>query len=295
MLPPLPVPPPAWLEQLHLQQRRAEMEPQERPVRALERWAEEHGQPGEFGALALWHLGGDAFKAIRGFYLACTALAREEAAPFLLSCFFYDEAFWPLHIGIAYGAGHMDPSNLVKELPPPLRRRLQGDPDACVELGNHWIDCSDHLVGMAKIVGDGHLSQAEAKDFFDGADAMLISAATSLLSGEPNAKAAEHARFAFESSLKGLAIEKGVLTEKTAREKISHQLDKLLGCCQPLLDPADYLRLDAARVRFPGVSARYANRKLPRKQLWTCYTLACHAMAVALRILGGPFIHPSSP
>ena len=295
MLPPLPVPPLAWLEQLHIQQRREEMEPQKRPIRALERWAEEHGQPGEFGALALWHLSGAAFKGIRAFYLACTALAREEAAPFLLSCFFYDEAFWSLHVGVTLGARHIDPSDLVEDLPPPLRRRLRDDVDACAELGNHWIDCSDHLAGMAKVIDGKSLTRAESNDFFDGADAMLTSAAASLLSGEPNAKAAEQARFAIESSLKGLAIEKGVLTEKTAREKIKHHLDKLLVCCQPLLDPADHLRLDAARAHFPDVSARYANRKLPRKRLWTCYTQACHSMAAALRILGGSYIHPPPP
>lgn len=293
MLPPLPVPPLAWLEQLHTEQRRARMEPQERPIRALERWAQTHGQPGEFGALVLWHLGGAAFEAIRAFYLACTALAREEAAPFLMSCFFYDEAFWPLHVGVALGAGQIDPTELVKELPISLRRRLRGDMNACTELGNHWIECSDYLAGMAKIVGGGNLSSAEAKDFFDGADAMLISAAASLLSGEPNAKAAEHARFAFESSLKGFAIEKGVLTAKSAREKISHHLDKLLVCCQPLLDPSDYQRMDAVRAHFPAVSARYANRKLPRRQLWNCYTETCHVLAVVLRSLGGAHLHPS--
>ena len=104
----------------------------------MELWADAHGHPGEFGALVLWHLGGAAFEAVRAFYLACTALAREEGAPLLLSCFFYDEAFWPLHIGIACGAGDIDPDDLVKELPPPLRRRLRGDADACAELGNHW-------------------------------------------------------------------------------------------------------------------------------------------------------------
>ena len=157
------------------------------------------------------------------------------------------------------------------------------------ELDAHWFDCADHLAGMSGVVDRGSLANSLATNFLDGADAMLDSAAATLLSGQPNAKAAEHARFAFESALKALVAKRENLTSDVKFcDKISHRLDKLLLRCQPLLDAREHQRLDATRTHFPAVSARYATQSLPRRQLWTCYAEARHATATVLRALGGP-------
>ena len=265
------------------------MEAAERPIRALEQWAAEHGQPQTLGELVLPHFGGPAWAAIRRFYRENTALARHEAAPFLGSCFFYDAAFWPLHVPVIYGQMTVDPIRFVKDMPPAVFRHLGYDSTARNRLDAHWFDCYGYLSGMSVVVDKGSLGNTLAENFLHGADAMLDSAVASLLTGKPNAKAAEHSRFAFESALKALVAKReNVTNDDEFRKKISHFLDRLLLRCQPYLDSTEHQRLTAASTHYPDVKARYANQPLTGQVLWTCYAEARHASTVVLRALGGP-------
>lgn len=127
MLPPLPIPPGSWLAAANARLRQAKIEPRAREFKAFEEWAAAHGQAGQFGAAAPSQFGTPAWEATHAFFRDHTGAGRENAAPFLLTCFFYDEAFWPLHVGLVLGRRVVDPFLYLKEVPESVLHLLGQD------------------------------------------------------------------------------------------------------------------------------------------------------------------------
>jgi hypothetical protein len=125
MLPPLPNPPENWLRSLNERYRRQDMPPAERPIRAIEEWAILHGQPGDFGRLALSHLGGEAWKTIDKFFCLHTKLGRERIQPLSRSVWFYDASFYEVKLFVILGGdGPVSTINPFKPLEEAMPRPL---------------------------------------------------------------------------------------------------------------------------------------------------------------------------
>lgn len=297
---PLPIPPESWLQSLNERYRRQDMPPEERPIRAIEEWAVLQGQPGNFGHLALSHLGGDAWKTIDAFFCRHTKLGRERIQPLSRAVWFYDTSFYEINLFVILGGiGPVTRINPFKCLEASMPRSLlwafsRDEPQVqqYLEHLSNALDpfrCSDSI--------RQNLKELSAREFLAAAETHLDSTVTCLLDTHPNPQAIGHARLAFETSLKALSAEKASLTKEEAKKKISHRLDKLLSTkiihCRHLISAPDFARLKAAAIDsaqtqnlFPRHDAHYDSLNFPRRRLWECYATAQHAVATVFRAVG---------
>lgn len=118
----------------------------------------------------------------------------------------------------------------------------------------------------------------------------MLAGVESLLAAPPNQKAAELARDAFESTIKGFAVGTVSLTAESARKKIGHDLTILVQECAAAVPASGRDRINGAAALYPRVGARCERRALPTRRLWECYCEAQRAMAISLRILEGEAI-----
>ena len=287
MFQPLPIPPEEWLVAFNADCRKRDMPAGERPFRALEAWAKHNGENASPFDLLLAHLSSPAFTAIYAFFKANTSLGREHSAPFRQTCFLYDTAFWPVIVPLIYGHVAVDPIRFVVGMPPAVFRDLGFNSSARDKLDAHWFDCLHH-VNNHRLIDSDELPEI-ARDFLAGGEKGLLAAVESLLAVPPNQKAAELARDAFESTLKGFAVVKTGLTLAEAKD-IRHNLPKLVHRCGPQLPATERERLEKACLLYPQVGVRYEKGAAVLKRLWDCYREAQHAMALSLRIIAGDVI-----
>jgi hypothetical protein len=297
---PLPVPSENWLRSLNERYRRQDMPPAERPIRAIEEWAALHGQPADFGRLALSHLGGEAWKAIDAFFCLQTKLGRERIQPLSRSVWFYDASFYEVKVFVILGGiGPVSASNpfkcLEETMPKPLLWAFSHDEPRVQEYLEHLSNALDSFTCSDTIMQNS--KEPLAREFLRAAETHLDSTVTGLLDTHPNPQAAGHARLAFETSLKALSAEKAGLTKEEAKKTISHRLDKLFDTrvirCAHLIPAADLARLENAakdsattQCLFPKLDAHYDSVTFARRRLWECYATAQHAFATVLRALG---------
>jgi HEPN domain-containing protein len=297
--PALPVPPGDWLRRMNERYGQQNTPPGQRPFRALEEWARQHGQPVDI----LLPLGGETWEAIDAFFKKNTKLGQERVQPLGRSAWFYQGSFYQMNFGMFYGGP--GPSVKVKafqflaeNMPELALHDFSRDEPAVQAYLEHLSNALDSFQCSDWILKG--LKDQLAGKFLYAAESLLDSAVADLLSTPPNTQAAEHSRVAFEASLKGFLAEKGGLTKKEAL-RISHNLDQLLNeidaRCAGLIPLADLARLrnaaadstspPAARRLFPDVGMRYDPAALPnQRRLSECYASAQHAFATVLRALG---------
>jgi hypothetical protein len=301
ILPPLPKPPENWLNSLNERYRQQDLPPAERPIRAIEEWARLHGQPPEFGRLALSHLGGEAWSVIDRFFCLQTKLGRERIQPLSRSAWFYDASFYEVKLFVILGGNGptstINPFKPLEEaMPSPLLWAFSRDEPAVKAYLEHLSNALDSFASSDTI--RQNLQEPLAREFLGAAETHLDSAVTGLRDTPPNPQAVGHARLAFETSLKALLSEKAGLTRKEAK-KISHHLHELFHakamCCAHLIPTADLARLrnaagDSAQAHclFPMHDAHYGSATFPPRRLWECYATSRHAFATVLRALGAP-------
>jgi hypothetical protein len=299
LLPSLQIPEEAWLRSLNERYRQSDMAPEERPIRAMEEWAARHGQPADFGALALSHLGGPAWTAIDAFFRAHTKLGQERRQPLAQSVWFYDGSFYPINLIVILGGpapvSQINPFRLVADsMPNSLLHDFSRDEAKVQEYLEHLSNALDSFASSDRIIRE--LKSSLARDFLGDAITQLDSAATGLLDTPPNSHAAGHARLGFETALKGFLAEKAGLTKEEAERKVRHRLDILwqkLVAAPPFIHRADLTAIknaaiDSANAQniFPKHDAHYDSPTFPNQRLWECYRIAQHTLAAVLRAFG---------
>jgi hypothetical protein len=296
---PLAIPSENWLHCLNERYRRQDMPPAERPIRATEEWAVLHDQPGDFGRLALSHLGGEAWKAIDTFFCLHTKLGRERIQPLSRSVWFYDASFYEVKVfAILTGTEPVSTINpfkcLEETMPKPLLWAFSRDEPQVQEYLEHLSNALDSFTCSDAI--RQNLKEPLAREFLGAAETHLDSTVTGLLDTHPNPQAVGHARLAFETSLKALSAEKEGMTKEEAKKTIGHRLDRLFNTrvihCAHLIPAADFARLenaamDSAKTQslFSRHDVHYNSVNFPRRRLWQCYATAQHAFATVLHAL----------
>lgn len=181
MLPPLPIPPQNWLRSLNERYRKQDMPPAERPIRATEEWVMLHGQPGDFGRLAVSHLGGEAWATIDKFFCLNTKLDRERNQPLSRSVWFYDASFYEVKLFVMLGGGGpvstINPFKPLEEaMPRPLLWAFSRDEPEVKAYLEHLSNALDSFANSDTI--RQNLKEPLAKEFLGAAETHLDSAVT---------------------------------------------------------------------------------------------------------------------
>jgi hypothetical protein len=277
---PLPIPSENWLHEINASFRKKGIPPNERPYRAIEKWALLHGQTFE----PIWHLGGDACTVIYNYFSEETSFGRDQSVPINRTCFPCDGSFWEIAVPVVYGSRLVDPLSSVRAMHRKLLAAFQKDKKAFSAFNAHWFDCLEHFSRNDFVERDARCSPLTRK-FLQATMRSLASAVADLLSYPINLQAAGDSRHAFECALKAVGVEKTGLTEPEAEQVLRHRLGKTLGRCQTILSQSNYNRLYRALNFYPPDDDRYTHTSLSLERVWNCYAEARHAAAVAMRVL----------
>jgi hypothetical protein len=282
----LPLPATNWIEAFNARCRRKRIGPSVRTSIGIVEWAQENGRCGRSSDLFAAYCHSPAYDVIAKYMRENTGYARAHATPRLPeSCFFYDDAFWPLVLSRPNRKTDKLVSS-VKGMPASLCALVKADEWASAQLRAHVAECEYIFKWRFCFDDDGPVVPTDASDFYQGAERSLQSAVSNLLSNPPNQKAAELARDTFESSLKAMAVAKNLITTQEAKD-IGHRLHRLVETCKPLACEAESKRLFAACDDFPDIAVRYAASLFRGERLWTCYLEAHHSVFLTLRAIMG--------
>jgi hypothetical protein len=281
MTPDLPVPETEWIEAFNTKCREKGTGPSVRAAIGIIEWARENGCRSRSSDLFAVYCHSPAYDAIVKYMKENTGHARAQAtARMPESCFFYDDAFWPLVLRRPDRKSDKLVSRL-EGMPPALRVLLDADRGAAAQLRVHVTECEYIFKRRFCFDDDAPVVPTEASEFYQGAERSLQSAVSNLVSNPPNEKAAELARDAFESSLKALAVAKLGITAATAKT-IGHHLHRLVDTCKPVVSASELKRLSAACDGFPPVAVRYSANLFRGERLWGAYLEGHHALFVTL-------------
>ena len=215
-----------------------------------------------------------------------TRAGSQQIGQIYTGVYYYDSCFWPIVVPIIFGAVTVDVSDSLETMPEEILKRLWQDRDKFIECVFICADCFDYAFGFESINKIGSTSKF-AQELLDAGDQHLKATVSLLLDRSPNSKSIESARMSIEMFLKAFSVVKVGLTDKDAKQKIGHNLEKALNKCLDA-DPNSELKTILTDLKmFPEVDQRYKGTIKTPKELWQSYKVAQFVGSTVIRSFTG--------
>ncbi|MBA2734372.1 MAG: hypothetical protein H0U54_16030 [Acidobacteria bacterium] len=267
-----------WLEQINEELRKRDVPHKQRPYDALMEWSKYAGISSS--------LGGEDEKKIFDWFEKNTKVGSQYFGPMYMGSLFYDSCFWPIFIPVVCGEVKLDASNSLKTLPDSIKARLMKDKQEFMQYVAVWVDCIDYGFGIEELVENKNISTF-GQELFRSGNQQLNATVSLLHEDNPNAKAMESARMATEMFLKAFLASKSGLTEKKAKDKIGHNLEKALNMCLDVDGNSELQVIHLGLPLFPEIKDRYKGTDKTLKELWHGYGIAQFTGTTVVRSLTG--------
>ncbi|MEK6681156.1 MAG: hypothetical protein AABY79_04240, partial [Nitrospirota bacterium] len=180
----------------------------------------------------------------------------------------------------------LDARNSLKTMPDPIVERLWADRNKLHEYISLWADCVDYALGLDDLQKRGGFGRF-AQELLNSGDQQLKATIALLLENRPNPKAMESARMSTEMFLKVFLAAKAGLTEKEAKDKIRHDLEKALNRCLAFDAKSELQDIQPDLNVFPDIGDRYKGTDKPPRELWRAYAIAQLTGTTVARTLSG--------
>lgn len=267
-----------WLEIVNEKFSKDDIPHKQRPWLACSEWSKYTGIP--------ILINDEIVKRIFSWFEKNTKAGSQLIRPMYTGAFYYDSCFWPIFIPIIYGTAEVNARDSLKTMPETILERLRSDRNKLLEYVAVWSDCFDYAFGFDDIL-KSNTPVGFAQDLLNSGDQQLNATIALLLEQTPNPKAMESARMSTEMFLKAFLSTKAGLTEKDAKNKIGHNLEKALKACLTV-DPKSELRAILTNPKaFPDIGDRYKGTDKSPKELWSTYAIAQSAGTTVVRSLSG--------
>lgn len=267
-----------WLQTINEVFSKNDIPHKQRPWKACGEWSKYTGMPVS--------MNGETAQQIFSWFEKNTKAGSQLIGPMYTGVFYYDSCFWPVFIPIIYGTVKINARDSLKTIPETILIRLWKDRTKLLEYIAVWSDCFDYALGLDDILKSRPPS-GFGQNLLNSGDQQLNAAISLLLEQTPNTKAMESARMATEMFLKAFLAIKAGLTEKDAKNRIGHNLEKALKECL-IIDPKSELHVIVKDIkRFPDIGDRYKGGDKPLKELWSNYAIAQSAGTTVIRSLSG--------
>lgn len=196
--------------------------------------------------------------------------------------YFYDAAFWAVHIRLIFGTVSVDALDCLETMPKQIKETMAASHRDVWNYATHWVNCMDHGYGYMDLAGSERLTP-RAASFLSAAHAEIRGANAQLLEPRPIHKAILSLRMANEIFLKSVLVQELDLSEDKLRS-ISHKLDDAASRCGDVTGERTFGEI-AKRVRvYPPVSARYDQPSWSAAEVWEAATLAQLTAAAVTRL-----------
>lgn len=180
------------------------------------------------------------------------------------------------------GMVKLDASKSLRTMPDSIKARLMRDRDAFTNYAARWADCVDYGFGIEEVIRDNNI-RAFGQELFRSGNQQLNATVTLLHEDVPNPKAMESARMATEFFLKAYLAAKIGLTEKEAKDKIGHNIDKALDRCLAVDNQSELQVVRSDLSCFPEIGDRYKGTDKTPSELWQGYQIAQFTGTAAIR------------
>jgi hypothetical protein len=254
-----------WLEQINEELRKRDVPHKQRPWEARMEWSKYAGVSSS--------LGDEDVKKIFDWFEKNTKAGSQYSGPMYAGSLYYDSCFWPMFIPVVYGSVRLDAAKSLRTMPESIKARLARDREAFTHFVAIWADCVDYGFGIQEVIKDNSIG-VFAQELFRSGDQQLNATITLLHEDMPNPKAIESARMATEMFLKAFIAAKVGLTEKDAKKKIGHDLEKALDRCLAVDNQSELQAIRSDLNCFPEVGDRYKGADKTMRELWQGYGTA---------------------
>lgn len=267
-----------WLEQINEELRKKDVPHKQRPWEAWMEWSKYAG--------VSTSLGDEDVKKIFDWFEKNTKAGSQYFGPMYMGSLYYDSCFWPIFIPVMFGRVKLDASNSLRTMPETIKSRLMRDKQEFMEYVAVWADCIDYAFGIEGLC-NGKNTSAFGQELFRSGDQQLNATVSLLHEENPNPKAMESSRMATEMFLKAFLASKAGLTEKEAKDKIGHNLEKALNMCLDVDKTSELQVIRSGLPIFPEIADRYKGTDKTPKELWHGYGIAQFIGTTVVRSLTG--------
>jgi hypothetical protein len=267
-----------WLEQINEELRKKDIPHKRRPWEAWMEWANYSGEVSS--------LGDENVEKIFAWFEKNTKAGSQNFGSMYVGAFYYDSCFWPVFIPVVFGTVKLDAAKSLRTMPDTIKSRLTRDVDDFINYLAVWCDCYDYGFGIEELSGNKSIG-AFGQELLSSGNQQLTATVTLLHEDIPNPKAMESARMATEMFMKAFLASKIELTEKVAKDKIGHNLEKALKLCLDADSNSELQVIQTSLTCFPEIWDRYKGTEKTPSELWQSYGVAQCAGATVVRSLTG--------
>jgi hypothetical protein len=196
--------------------------------------------------------------------------------------FFYDAAFWSVHVPIIFGTINVNALDCLETMPTQIKHAVKSEHRDIWTYVTHWVNCMDYGYGQMDLT-DGSRLQPRALKFLGAAHAELVGANAQLLEQRPNVKAILGMRMATEIFLKTALVQECDLTNSQLM-KISHKLEDAANACAEATKEKVFEDVAKCVSLYPPVAARYDNTEWSHTRVWQAATLTQLTAATITRL-----------
>jgi len=267
-----------WLEDVNEKFGRDDIPHKQRPWLAWGEWS-------KYTGMAI-SINDEIVKRIFSWFEKNTKAGSQLIGPLYTGAFYYDSCFWPIFVPIIYGNVQVNARDSLKTMPETILGRLWSDRNKLIEYIAVWADCFDYAFGFDDLLKSS-TPVGFARDLLNSGDQQINATIALLLEQTPNPKAMESARMACEMFLKAFLATKAGLTQRDAKNKIRHNLEKALKECLKVDPKSELLAIQTDIKIFPDIGDRYKGTDKSLKELWSTYAIAQCAGTTVVRSLTG--------
>lgn len=267
-----------WLEQINEELRKRDVPHKQRPWEAWMEWSEYAG--------VSTSLGDKDVKKIFDWFEKNTKAGSQYFGPMYVGSLYYDSCFWPIFIPVVMGTVKLEAPNSLRSMPDSIKARLMRDGQEFMNYVAVWADCIDYAFGIEGLC-NGKNTSPFGQELFRSGDQQLNATVTLLHEDNPNPKAMESSRMATEMFLKAYLATKAGLTEKGAKEKIGHSIEKALNMCLDVDKNSELQIIQPGLPVFPKIGDRYKGTDKTQMELWHAYGIAQFTGTTVVRSLTG--------
>lgn len=267
-----------WLEHINEEFRKNDIPHKQRPWLAWREWAKYTGMS--------ISLNDEVVKKIFAWFEKNTKAGSQYVGSMYTGVFYHDSCFWPVFIPIVFGRVKLDARDSLKTMPETIVARLWRDRNEVTQYASLWAACADYAFGIDDL-RKGKALGGFAQELLGSGDQQLNATVTLLLEDRPNPKAMESARMATEMFLKAFLAVRAGLTEKEAKDKIGHNLEKALNRCLVIDAKSELQAIQPDLSVFPDIGDRYKGTEKTSRELWIAYGAAQFTGTTVVRSLSG--------
>lgn len=254
-----------WLEQINEELRKKDVPHKRRPWDAWMEWSKHVG--------VSTSLGDEDVKKIFEWFEKNAKAGSQYIGPMYVGSLYYDSCFWPIVIPVVAGRVKLDASKSLRTMPDSIKARLMRDRDSFINYAAIWADCADYGFGIEEVIKNNSIG-AFGQELFRSGNQQLNATVTLLHEDIPNPKSMESARMATEMFLKANLAGKIGLTEKEAKDKIGHNIEKALDRCLAVDTQSELQVIRPGLSCFPEIGDRYKGTDKTASELWQAYQIA---------------------